>query len=356
MINVYYLNECILKDYHGLGIGKGIPKMINRKDIDIQLNRIIKEDSLLTSFITIPRTTTVRELYTIFTNITSLSLKEISLFLVIFTMQAKTKFRLFTMHFLESSELLTVENIMLKLSGKIELLRYLVIYLDYSSIKSYEPIIHKVNSYEQSNFVMTETNLYDEKKIQINEKISIYIPNYNPYTFNTFDQQSSSIQHYKRKILIYKVLTSANHLNVKKTLNVCVTEKGAIEQNSIINMKTIEKEILSYYIKLYNISTETLNKSENFGIAFCVETRSTKYEKTTFESIPFENMYIMSYDANHFEVNYIDHDIIELISDFNETFYQNSSTDCLLIIAILYIGTQLIGLKDFMNEFKYTGN
>ena len=64
----------------------------------------------------------------------------------------------------------------------------------------------------------------------------------------------------------------------------------------------------------------------------------------------------MSYDANHFEVNYIDHDIIELISDFNETFYQNSSTDCLLIIAILYIGTQLIGLKDFMNEFKYTGN
>ena len=357
MINVYYLNECMLKNYHGLGIGKGVPKIINRKDINIQLNRIIKEDSLLTSFITIPRTITINELYTIFTNLTSLSLKEISLFLVIFRTEATTKFNSFTMHFLENNEQLRLENIIHKLNDNNERPMYCVIYLDYSFIKSYEPIIHNIHSYEHhNNYVLDENNLPDEKKIQINDKISIYIPNYIPYIFNTFNHQSSSIQQYKRKILIYKVLTNTNHLNVLKTLNVCVNENGAIEQNSIIQMKTIEKDIFSYYIKIYNISPETLNKSETFGIAFFIETLSKKHEETPYKQIPYENMYILSYDSKNFEVNYINQNIIELINDFNEIFYQTKSTDCLIIIPILYIGTQLIHLRDFLNEFLCVKN
>jgi hypothetical protein len=121
-------------------------------------------------------------------------------------------------------------------------------------------------------------------------------------------------------------------------------------------MKTIEKDIFSYYIKIYNISPETLNKSETFGIAFFIETLSKKHEETPYKQIPYENMYILSYDSKNFEVNYINKNIIELINDFNETFYQTKLTDCLIIIPILYIGTQLIHLKSFLNEFLCVNN
>ena len=260
MINVYYLNEFMLKQYHGLGIGKGIPKNNMMSQMDSN-KKVYKEESLLTSYLVIPRTTNVPELYSIFSFVTGIHFKEMSLFLVIFNNSSKPHNTYFTMHFLDYHTQMPIENIVRGLSERNKRPRRLVIFFDHSSIKAHEPIIRQYPPYDPSSFTISEHNLLDEKKIVISDNTSIYIPNSNPFIINQFHPRCLKCDKYTRKLLIYKALNIANSFNTLRTLNICVDERGGIEHSSIKLMREIEREILNYYIKEYNISIETMSLS-----------------------------------------------------------------------------------------------
>jgi ubiquitin C-terminal hydrolase len=362
MINVYYLNEYMLKQYHGLGIGKGIPRNNNNNNITSSLmdvnKKTYKEESLLTSYFVIPRSTTVPELYSICTYITGISFKEISMFLVIFNNTIKPQNTCFTMHFLDYHQhaQMPIENIARELSERNKRPRRLVIYFEHSSMKQHEPIIQQYPPYDPSSFTISEHNLLDEKKINISETISIYVPNSNPFIMNYLHPKCVKYERYTRKLLIYKVLNISNSFNILRTVSICVDERGRIENSSIKLMKEIENEIMNYYMKEYNISNETMDHIETLGIAYFADTRCLKFMNGILECIPNENKYDMTCCDIAFDLKFIERSFLCYMNDFNQTLFYNKYSDCLIVIPVLYRGTQLVGLNEFVNKFNESNN
>ena len=74
------------------------------------------------------------------------------------------------------------------------------------------------------------------------------------------------------------------------------------------------------------------------------------------ESIPNENKYEMMCCDNAFDLKFIERSFLCYMNDFNQTLFYNKYSDCLIVIPVLYRGTQLVGLNEFVNKFNESNN
>jgi hypothetical protein len=139
-------------------------------------------------------------------------------------------------------------------------------------------------------------------------------------------------------------------------VSICVDERGGIENSSIKLMKEIENEIMNYYMKEYNISNETMDHIETLGIAYFADTRCLKFMNGILECIPNENKYDMTCCDIAFDLKFIERSFLCYMNDFNQTLFYNKYSDCLIVIPVLYRGTQLVGLNEFVNKFNESNN
>ena len=346
MIRLYYLNETMLQCYHGLGIGEGFP--INKSVVISNKRKLLKTNKgLLNSFIRIPRTTTIPQLYNIFKELTNLPIEDMSLFLKIFHRPTKQSTPYFTMHFLNYNTNVSIINTLLEYTSINKQPKWLVIFIHSSDITTHQPILQQQHSQSECN-ITNEHSQDDEDTVVIDNNTTVYIPKTNAYVFNTFQHKCTTYNNYTRKLLIYKLLNSEYKLDVYKVLCICVDDNGGIEPSSINDMKYIELDVLNYYMKVNTFSHKQKRfMKKAFGIAYFVETNSMVPTISPYTPNSPEHSYPLSYDNSTFNLNFIDTSIMFLVHDFNKMLYYNNETDCLIIIPVLYNDKKLIGLEKY---------
>ena len=335
MIRLYYLNETMIKCYHGIGIGEGFPTLSSTTTLHHHKRKNNK--TLLNSFVRIPRTTTIPQLYHIFKELTGLPIEDMALFLRTFHKPNKHK-QYFTMHFLNYSTNLTIIDTLLEYISLDKPPKWIVVFI--YSTHTYQPILHHHHCHHQQHS-------QDEDAVVIDNNITIYIPKTNVYVFNTFHHMCTTFNNYKRKLLIYKTINSDNKLDVYKVLCINVDDKGGIDTSSINDMKHIESTVFDYYMKVNNISSKQKRINKSFGIAYFGETNSVNPIFTTYTPTSTEHSYPLSYNQTTFNLNIVDTSLIFLIYDFNKILYHNKESDCLIIIPVLYNDKSLIGLEKY---------
>jgi ubiquitin C-terminal hydrolase len=338
MIRLYYLNETMIKNYHGISIGEGFPT-ISSTTLPHH-KRKNNNKTLLNSFIRIPRTTTIPQLYHVFKELTGLPIEDMSLFLKTFHKPSKQFKPYFTMHFLNYSTNTTIIDTLLNYISLDKPPKWIVVFI--YSTHTHQPILHHHHHHHHQ-----QQHSQDEDAVVIDNNITIYIPKTNIYVFNTFNHMCTTFNNYKRKLLIYKTINSDNKLDVYKVLCINVDDKGGIESSSIKDMKHIESTVFDYYMKVNNISSKQKRTKKSFGIVYFGETNSMNPTITSDTPNSFEHSYPLSYNQTTFNLNFVDTSLMFLVYDFNEILYYNKESDCLIIIPVLYNDKSLIGLEKY---------
>ena len=340
MIRLYYFNETMIQCYHGLGIGEGFPN----KSCLPNKRRSPKGKTLLNSFIRIPQTTTIPQLYNIFKELTGLPVEEMSLFLTIFHKPTKQSKSYFTMHFLNYRTNSSLITTVLEYTSVDKQPKWLVIFIYSAYLTTHQPILQQ----SECNFTSEiGEHSQDEDAVIIDNNTTVYIPKTNAYVFNTFQHKCTTFNNYTRKLLIYKVINSDNNLDIYTVLCICVDDNGGIEPSSIRDMKLIESEVFDYYMKVNGCSLKQKRFKKTFGLAYFAETSSMVPDVKPYTPNSPEHSYCLSYDKNTFDVNYVDTSMMFLLYDFNRMLYYNKETDCLIILPVLYKERELIGLEKY---------